>query len=70
MRNIEGVRRAGRRSWSRPAMCAVCADDRGPCLILSQRFVNGQRDKKGRKLMKSEGRSSEDASGITYFSLR
>ena len=28
-RNIDGVRRDGRRSWRRPAcMCTVCADDR------------------------------------------
>ena len=31
--------------------------------------MNGQRDKKGRKLTKSEGRSSEDASGVMFWSL-
>ena len=28
-----------------------------------------QRDKKGRKLTKSEGRSREDASGVTFWSV-
>ena len=31
--------------------------------------MNDQRDKKGQKLTKSEGRSSEDASGIMFWSL-
>ena len=31
--------------------------------------MNGQRDKKGQKLTKTEGRSSEDASGLTFWSL-
>ena len=31
--------------------------------------MNSQRDKKGQKLTKSEGRSREDASGITFWSL-
>ena len=31
--------------------------------------MNGQRDKKGRKLTKSEGRSSKDASGVMFWSL-
>ena len=41
----------------------------GPCLIFLRGIRERPEDKKGQKLTKSEGQSSKDARGVTFWSL-